>query len=132
MGSGDGASRNFLFHCYSQAEEELGRRSDYSHSHSTREGGYETQGMSEQGVSLMTANEIKQMHDGDILVFHHNLPAFRALRMNRLEHPLLKQRQAMRPPALSPLPPLTPLELRTLQTPASDDLMNPDAPYTKN
>jgi type IV secretory pathway TraG/TraD family ATPase VirD4 len=63
-------------------EEELGRRSDYSHSQSRREGGYETQGMSEQGVPVMTANQIKQMQDSDILVFHHNLPAFRARRMN--------------------------------------------------
>ena len=40
-------------------EEELGRTSEYSRSQSTREGGHETQGMAEQGVPLMTANEIK-------------------------------------------------------------------------
>ena len=34
----------------------------------------------------MTANEIKQMEDYDIIVFHHNLPPFRARRMNWLEH----------------------------------------------
>jgi type IV secretion system protein VirD4 len=113
-------------------EEELGRRSEYSHSQSRREGGYETQGMSEQGVSLMTANQIKQMNDWDILVFHHNLPAFRARRMNWLEHPFLKERSAMRPPALLPLPPLTPIELRRVQTFPTDDLMNPDERYTKN
>jgi type IV secretion system protein VirD4 len=113
-------------------EEELGRRSDYSHSQSRREGGYETQGMSEQGVPVMTANQIKQMQDSDILVFHHNLPAFRARRMNWLEHPVLRERQAMRPPALSPLPPLTGLELRSLQTPAFDAFVDPDERYTKN
>jgi type IV secretion system protein VirD4 len=113
-------------------EEELGRRSDYSHSHSSREGGYETQGMSEQGVPVMTANQIKQMQDSDILVFHHNLPAFRARRMNWLEHPVLRERQAMRPPALSPLPPLTRLELRSLQTTPFDAFVDPDERYTKN
>jgi type IV secretory pathway TraG/TraD family ATPase VirD4 len=46
-------------------EEELGRKSEYSRSQSTREGGHETQGISEQGVALMTANEIKQMQDFD-------------------------------------------------------------------
>jgi type IV secretory pathway TraG/TraD family ATPase VirD4 len=107
-------------------EEELGRRSEYSHSQSRREGGYETQGMSEQGVSVMTANQIKQMHDSDILVFHHNLPAFRARRMNWLEHPVLRERQVKPPPPLQPLPPLTPIALRSLQPPASDDLINPD------
>jgi type IV secretion system protein VirD4 len=108
-------------------EEELGRTSEYSRSQTNRDGGYATQGMSEQGVPLMTSNEIKQMHDWDIIVFHHNLPPFRARRMNWLEYPVLKQRQAMRPPALSSLPPLTPLELCSPLTPVDDDeLMNPD------
>jgi type IV secretory pathway TraG/TraD family ATPase VirD4 len=108
-------------------EEELGRRSAYSRSQSTREGGYETQGISEQGVALMTANQIKQMDDSDILVFHHNLPPFRARRMNWLEHLVLKQRQAKQPPTLSPLPPLTPIALRSPLTlaDAADELTNP-------
>ena len=113
-------------------EEELGKRSEYSHSESRREGGYETQGLSEQGVALMTKNEIKQMEDWDILVFHHNLPAFRARRMNWLEHPVLRERQAIRPPQLQPLPPLTTIELRSPQTRASDDLINPDERYMNN
>jgi len=113
-------------------ETELGKKSEYSHSHSQREGGYETQGMSELGISLMTANEIKQMDDWDVIIFHHNLPPFRARRMSWLEHPILRQRQAMRPPQLQPLPPLTPIELRHLHTRASDDLINPDEPYMKN
>jgi type IV secretion system protein VirD4 len=108
-------------------EIELGRKSEYSHSRSQREGGHETQGMSEQGVPLMTANEIKQMEDFDVIVFHHNLPPFRARRMNWMEHQVLRDRQAMRPPALSDLPPLTPVELRSSNTPnADDELMNPD------
>ena len=108
-------------------EEELGRRSSYSHSQSKREGGYETQGMAEQGVAVMTANQIKQMEDSDIIVFHHNLPPFRAQRMNWLEHPILRKRQAEKPPTLSPLPSLTPIELRTPLTPADADdaLTNP-------
>jgi type IV secretory pathway TraG/TraD family ATPase VirD4 len=75
----------------------------------------------------MTANEIKQMQDCDIIVFHHNLPPFRARRMNWLEHPVLKQRQAKKPPALSPLSSLTPIELRSPLTPADHDdaLTNP-------
>jgi type IV secretory pathway TraG/TraD family ATPase VirD4 len=67
------------------------------------------------------------MQDSDIIVFHHNLPPFRARRMNWLEHPILKQRQAKDPPSLSPLPPLTPLQLRSPLTPAGtdDELTNP-------
>ncbi len=108
-------------------EEELGRRSAYSHSQSTREGGQETQGMAEQGVALMTANQIKQMRDEDIIVFHHNLPPFKARRMNWLEHPILRDRHGLRPPTLSPLPPLTPIDIRTPLTPSDTDgdLLNP-------
>jgi type IV secretion system protein VirD4 len=108
-------------------EEELGRKSEYSRSQSTREGGHETQGISEQGVALMTANEIKQMQDCDILVFHHNLPPFRARRMSWLEYPVLRDRQAKKPPILSPLPPLTPIELRSILVPTKNDdgLTNP-------
>jgi type IV secretion system protein VirD4 len=108
-------------------EIELGRKSEYSHSKSQREGGHETQGLSEQGVPLMTANDIKQMEDFDIMVFYHNLPPFKARRMNWLEHPILRKRQGMTPPNLSPLPPLTPIDIRSpLSTTDSDDgLMNP-------
>jgi type IV secretory pathway TraG/TraD family ATPase VirD4 len=108
-------------------EIELGRKSEYSHSRSQREGGHETQGVSEQGVPLMTANEIKQMEDFDVIVFHHNLPPFRARRMSWLEHPVLRDRQAKNPPILSPLPPLTPIEPRSILVPTKndDDLTNP-------
>jgi type IV secretion system protein VirD4 len=108
-------------------EEELGQKSEYSRSQSTRDGGSETQGMAEQGVSLMTANAIKQMNDWDILVFHHNLPPFRARRMNWLEHPVLRDRQAKPPPALPSLPPLTPIACRAPLIPANRDeaLTNP-------
>jgi hypothetical protein len=68
------------------------------------------------------------MEDEDIIVFHHNLPPFLAQRMSWLKHPILRQRQAMRPPALSQLPPLTPIELRSPLIPsdADDELLNPD------
>jgi type IV secretory pathway TraG/TraD family ATPase VirD4 len=108
-------------------EEELGRKSEYSRSQTSRDGGYETQGMAEQGVPLMTSNEIKQMEDWDIIVFYHNLPPFRARRINWMKHPILRERQAKEPPKLSPLPPLTPIEIRSPLTPADhdDELTNP-------
>src|SRR4029453_5756159 len=96
-------------------------KSEYSRSQSRRDGGYETQGISEQGVALMTANEIKQMQDFDILVFHHNLPPFLARRMTWREYPFLRERQAKKTPILSPLPPLTPIELRSILVPTKND-----------
>jgi hypothetical protein len=67
------------------------------------------------------------MQDFDIIVFHHNLPPFRARRMNWLEHPVLRERQAKASPKLSALPTLTPIELRSPLTSADadDTLMNP-------
>jgi type IV secretory pathway TraG/TraD family ATPase VirD4 len=113
-------------------EEELGKKSEYSRSEQTREGGYETQGLSEQAVPLLSAMEIKQMEDYNIIVRHHNLPPFWARQMNWREHPILRQRQALRPQQPHPLPPLTPIEVRNLQHPTSDDLINPDERLMKN
>jgi type IV secretion system protein VirD4 len=109
-------------------EEEVGYRSAYSHSQSTREGGHETQGESEQRVPLWTANQFKQMKDEDVIIFHHNLPSFLAKRMSWLEHPVLRQRQAIMPPQLSTLPELTPIKLRSPLTVSDvdDELKNPD------
>jgi type IV secretion system protein VirD4 len=108
-------------------EEEVGYRSAYSRSQTSREGGAETHGMAEQRVPLWTANQFKQMRDEDIIVFHHNLPPFLARRMSWLEHPVLRQRHAMRAPELSPLPLLTPLKLRSpfTATDVDDELLNP-------
>jgi type IV secretory pathway TraG/TraD family ATPase VirD4 len=113
-------------------EKELGEKSEFSRSHSSREGGSETQSLSERAVSLLSDTRIKQMEDWEVIIRHHNLPPFWARRMNWREHPLLRQRQALRPQQPPPLPPLTPIALRSLQAPASDDLINPDAALTKN
>jgi type IV secretion system protein VirD4 len=113
-------------------EKELGPTSEFSRSHSSREGGYDTQGFSEQAVPLLSKTRIKQMKDWEVVIRHHNLPPFWARRMNWREHPILRQRQALRPQQPPPLPPLTPIALRSLHTSASDDLINPDEPYMNN
>jgi type IV secretion system protein VirD4 len=61
----------------------LGRKSDYAHSHTMREGTETSQGRSEQGIPLMTAQEIKQLRDEDIIGFHRRLPPFIAMRMDK-------------------------------------------------
>jgi type IV secretion system protein VirD4 len=113
-------------------EEELDKTSEFSRSHSSREGGYETQGLSEQAVPLVSKTRIKEMDDWEVIIRHHNVPPFWARRMNWREHTILKQRQALRPQLPQPLPPLTPIELRTLHNPATHDLINPDAPHMNN
>jgi type IV secretion system protein VirD4 len=113
-------------------ERELDKTSKFSRSQSSREGGYETQGLSEQAVPLVSTTQIKEMEDWDVIIRHHNLPPFWARRMNWREHAILRQRQAMWPPQPQPLPLLTPIELHSLQPRVSDDLINPDEPFMKN
>jgi type IV secretory pathway TraG/TraD family ATPase VirD4 len=61
----------------------------------------------EQGIALMTAQEIKQMPDEQIIGFHRQLPPFLQTHMDWRRFPLLKERQVMPPPELFPLPALT-------------------------
>jgi type IV secretion system protein VirD4 len=85
----------------------LGRKSDYAHSQTIREGEETSEGRMEQGIPLLTAQEIKQMQDEDIIGFHRQLPPFLATRMDWRRFPILKERQALPPPELFPLPELT-------------------------
>ncbi len=82
----------------------LGRRSDYARSQTLHDGTETAQGLSEQGVPLLTAQEIKQMGDEEILGFHRRLPPFRARRMDWRRSPLLRQRRGLPLPPLSALP----------------------------
>ena len=84
----------------------LGRRSEYAHSQTVRDGAKTSQGLSEQAVPLLTAQEIKQLRDEDILGFHRRLPPFQAKRMDWRRFPILTQRQRMPAPRLSILPQL--------------------------
>ena len=54
----------------------------------------------------MTAQEIKQMNDEEIIGFHRGLPPFRAKRMDWRHFSILRQRQRIPPPQLYPLPQL--------------------------
>jgi len=90
---------DYLEHC-------LGRKSAYAQSQTKREGGGTSEGQSEQGIPLMTAQEIKQLKDEDIIGFHRLLPPCRAKRMDWRHFPILAQRKNMPAPALAALPEL--------------------------
>jgi hypothetical protein len=111
-------------------EERLGRRSEFARSESKREGGGETQGLSEQAVPVLTAWQIQhELNDDQIIGFHGRRPPFQGRRLMPGHFPLLEKRRCLRPPALHPLPPLTPIARHHLQTPsadgADDDPINP-------
>jgi type IV secretion system protein VirD4 len=113
---------DYLQHC-------LGRRSDYAHSETLREGTATSEGRTEQGIPLMTSQEIKQLKDEDIIGFHRLLPPFRAKRTDWRHYPILTKRRAIPPPHLPTLPeleknlPLLPTE-RVAQFP--NGFINPD------
>jgi type IV secretion system protein VirD4 len=87
-------------------EKRLGRRSDYAHSHTLRDGQEASEGRSEQGVALLTSQDIALLSDTQLLAFHRDNRPMRLSRLDWREHPLLAKRQAMPPPALQPLPAL--------------------------
>jgi type IV secretion system protein VirD4 len=84
----------------------LGETSVFAHSATVRDGTKTSQGLTEQGVPVLTAWEIKQMGDEDIIGFHRRLPPFQGKRMDWRRFPLLRQRHSLPPPALPVLPPL--------------------------
>jgi type IV secretion system protein VirD4 len=85
-------------------EHALGRRSQYARSETEREGVKVSQGLAEQAVPLLTAQEIKRMRDEDIIGFHRRLYPFQAKRMDWRGFPLLTQRQRILAPELTALP----------------------------
>jgi type IV secretion system protein VirD4 len=88
---------DYLEHC-------LGRRSDYAQSHTVREGTHTSEGRSEQGIPLVTAQAIKQLGDEDIIGWHRRLPPFQAKRMDWRRFPILAGRHNLPAPKIAPLP----------------------------
>jgi type IV secretory pathway TraG/TraD family ATPase VirD4 len=84
----------------------LGRVSEYAHSQTARQGSAVSLGLSEQGVPLLTAQEIKQMKDEDIIGFHRRLPPFQGKRIDWRRFAKLTKRHGLPPPTLGTLPSL--------------------------
>src|SRR6266702_2561285 len=87
-------------------EERLGDKSEYAHSTTSKDGEETSEGLSERGVPLLTAQEISQLSDEEMICFHRRLPPFKITRMDWRRHPTLKQRRSIPAPELSPLPPI--------------------------
>src|SRR2546421_1017654 len=90
---------DYLEHC-------LGRKSGYARSQTLKEGEETAQGKSEQGIPLMTATDIKQMKDEQIIGFHRRLPPFKMKRIDWRQHQALIKLRQLPAPHLLPLPPL--------------------------
>jgi type IV secretion system protein VirD4 len=92
-----------------------GRKSAYAYSETLREGAETAHGLAEQGIPLMTAQEILQMRDEHIIGFHRRLPPFKIRRVDWRHHPIFIKRRLIPPPRLSALPPLTNIPLPSQQ-----------------
>jgi type IV secretion system protein VirD4 len=104
----------------------LGRQSAYAHSTTVRDGEETSEGLSEQAVPLLTAQEIRQLKDEDIIGFHRHLPPFRLTRMDWRRHPALQQRRSIPSPELQTLPPIAEdIPIRS-QEQKTYDLIDPD------
>ncbi len=96
-------------------EHSLGRKSGYARSQTIKDGDETSQGKSEQGIPLMTAQAIKQMKDEQIIGFHRRLPPFKMRRVDwRLHQEFIQKRQIL-PPTLSALPRLSDMTFNTWQ-----------------
>src|SRR5205814_2062875 len=70
-----------------------GKQSAYAHSTTEREGAEPSEGLTEQAIPLLTAQEIMQLKDEEIICFHRRLPPFKISRMDWRQYPILAQRR---------------------------------------
>jgi type IV secretion system protein VirD4 len=85
-------------------QERCGKQSAYAHSTTEREGTEVQEGLSEQPIPLLTAQDILQHGDEEIIGFHRHLPPMRLTRMDWRRHPTLSKRRNIPPPVLHALP----------------------------
>ena len=87
-------------------EQRLGSASAYAHSYTLKDGEEIGEGRVERPIPLLSAQQILQLPDEEILAFHRKLPPLRLTRMDWREHPDLTKRRSLAPPQLPTLPPV--------------------------
>ena len=106
-------------------QDRLGRHSAFAHSTTEREGGETSSAETEQPIPLLTAQEIMQLRDEEIICFHRQYPPFRCDRVDWRSHPLLQQRRSIPASELSILPSLSDIPIGDTEEP-THDLIDPD------
>jgi type IV secretion system protein VirD4 len=86
-------------------EKRLGKVSAFAQSTTSDPGGNErSESRSEQPISLLTAQQIMQLEDEEVIAFHRKLPPIQAQRIDWRGNGLLERRRRISPPILSRLP----------------------------
>jgi type IV secretory pathway TraG/TraD family ATPase VirD4 len=110
----------------------LGYRSEFSRSQTLRHGEESSQSLSEQAIPLLTARDINELDQDEIIAFFSNRKPIRAKRMDWRAFPILKRRRAIIPPTLKPLPKLDYNFLNNVEQKPEDtynEYINPDRLY---
>ena len=110
----------------------LGHRSEFSRSQTLRHGEESSQSLSEQAVPLLTARDINELDQDEIIAFFSNRKPIRAKRMDWRGFPILKKRRGISPPLLKPLPKLDYNFLDIFEQKPEDtynEYINPDRRY---
>jgi hypothetical protein len=107
-------------------EEFLGSVSAYAHSQTLHSGEETSEGLSERPRPLLSTQEITQLKDTDVLVWHRGYKPLKLKRMDWRAFGLLKKRHSYEAPPLIPLPPITDIKLFNTRTLPSDNYFNED------
>jgi len=81
-------------------EKGLGEKSDFAHSKTTHGHEAHSEGEVEQAVSLMTAQDVAELADEEIIVLHRNRKLIRAKRMDWRDFPQLVRLTTEQPSVL--------------------------------
>lgn len=111
-------------------EEWLGRGSQFAESINMRQGSEMlSESLSEQGIAVMSARELQEMHDKHAIILHRNFKPMKALRLKWWQSPILTKRQGLPPPLLAELPhipDLPQLQMGSELSGTLDAFINPD------
>lgn len=117
-------------------EEWLGRGSQFAESINMRQGNEMfSESLSEQGIAVMSARELQEMHDKHAIIIHRNFKPIKAHRLKWWQSPILRNRQDVTPPVLSALPNIPGLphlgetsNIQSITDPSNKvfDFINPD------
>ena len=85
----------------------------------------QSEGLAERPIPLLTAQEILQLPDTEVIGFHRHLPPFRLTRMDWRSQPILYKRKTLPASELPVLPALAAIPLR-YQEQLAQRLIDPD------
>ena len=86
--------------------ESVGYRSGFARSQTLRDGRAATDGLSEQAVYVFTPRDVMELDPENVIVLFSNRKPMWLKRMDWQTFPLLRQRRAIPPPPVQPLPAL--------------------------